>query len=294
VRDRYWGLLWLALVASGAGFDAQQSAVAPPRLDVIAPPGLEGAAVALRRVDAQTLTTIVRALGMSDAGPPITIVLAPEDSAVAQQTPSWVVGFADGRAGQIVIFPARAPAYPFDSMEAVLRHEVTHVLVTRAAGTRQVPRWFHEGIALFLERPLGLRDHSELALAVVGGRQSLAALEADFNGSAARAARAYGVAGAFVRDLINRHGAGFPSRVLRELAAGGAFESAFERAASLPLAEAERLFWQESWWYRVFPLLTSSVALWAAILALAAYARRRRRARRTAQHMKWDAEDQED
>ena len=284
-------MLCLSLVAACVGLGARQTPSVSLHLEVIAPPGLEGAAASLRQVDAETITAIVRALGVADVGPPITIVLAPEDSAVARQTPSWVVGFADGPSGAIVIFPGRTPAYPFDSMAAVLRHEVTHVLVARAAGAGAVPRWFHEGVALFLERPWGLRDRSELALAVLGRGQSLAMLEADFNGSAARAARAYGVAGAFVRDLIDRHGIRFPAQVLSEMGDGRSFDSAFLQAASMPLAEAERLFWQESWWYGVVPLLTSSVAMWGGILLLAVYARRRRRARRAAQRLRWEVEE---
>lgn len=290
---RWWGLLWLTLLASGVVTAARQPAVTAPQLEVVAPPGLEAAAAGLRRLDPRALTTVVHALGLTDPGPPITVALAPEDSAVARDTPPWVVGFADGRTGEIVIFPQRTPAYPFDSMEAVLRHEVTHVLVARAAGAGDVPRWFHEGVALYLERPWGLRDRSEIALAVLGGGHSLAALEADFHGSAARAARAYGVAGAFVRDLLHRYGSGFPAHVLQAMGAGATFDVAFARATSTTLGEAERLFWQDSWSYSVLPLLTSSVAVWAGILLLAVYARRRRRARRTAQRLKWEIEEDE-
>ena len=61
----------------------------------------------------------------------------------------------------------------------------------------------------------------------------------------------------------------------------------------LELAEAERLFWRDSWWFRVFPFLTSSVMLWAGILLLAVYARRRRAARRAAQRRQWEDEEKE-
>ena len=269
----------------------EQQAIRPPEFVIIAPPSLQAAAEGLRQLDTQKLVTVMRVLGLTDAGPPITIALVPEDAAVARQTPSWVAGFANGDAGQIVIFPARTPSYPHDSMESLLHHEVTHVLVSRAAPGADIPRWFHEGLAMALEHTWGLRDRSEVAMAVVSGESSLATLDADFRGSPASAARAYGVAGAFVRDLIARHGPGLPARLLTSLAAGASFDDAFRAATSTPLADAERLFWRESWWYRVVPFLTSSLVLWMVIVLLAVSARRHRAARRRALRERWEAEE---
>jgi hypothetical protein len=178
-------------------------------------------------------------------------------------------------------------------MEALLHHEVAHVLISRAAPGATIPRWFHEGLAMALERTWGLRDRSELALAVVGGRRSIAAIDADFGGSAAAVARAYGVAGAFVDHLIERHGRGFPARLLASLATGATFDTAFAEATVTSLAEAERIFWRESWWYRIVPWLTSSVVLWLGIVALAVAARRRRAVRRRLLHQRWEAEELE-
>jgi hypothetical protein len=79
--------------------------------------------------------------------------------------------------------------------------------------------------------------------------------------------------------------------VLASLAAGIPFDDAFDRATAVSLAEAERVFWRESWWYRVVPWLTSSFAIWIAIVALAVIARRRRAARRRALRERWDAEE---
>ena len=232
-------------------------------------------------------------VGLRDAGPPITVILTPEDSPVARATPSWVAGFADGGRGVIVIFPSRTPPYPYDSMEALLHHEIAHVLIARAAPTAEIPRWFHEGLAMALERTWGIRDRSELALAIVGGRRSVAALDADFRGNEASAARAYGVSGAFVHDLIKRHGPAFPARLLASLAVGMPFDDAFSKTTAMSLAEAERVFWRESWWYRVVPWLTSTLALWTGIVALAVVARRRRAVRRKALRERWETEERE-
>ena len=286
-------LLSTALVFA-AGAAARQAASDPPQLSIVAPPGLEGAANGLARLDTAKLVAVMQSVGLHHGGPPITVILTPEDSAVARETPSWVAGFADGARGLIVIFPARTPPYPYDSMEALLHHEVAHVLIARAAPGADIPRWFHEGLAMALERTWGIRDRSELALAVVGGRRSMAAIDADFRGSEASVARAYGVAGAFVHDLLDRYGPGFPARLLASLAAGDPFDVAFSRQTATSLAEAERVFWRDSWWYRVVPWLTSSLAIWTLIVALAIVARRRRARRRRALHDQWEAEERVD
>jgi hypothetical protein len=270
---------------------AAQPAVQAPELLFIAPPELEAAAAGLGRLDTSTLVTVMRLLGMTEAGPPIRVMVAPEDAPVARSTPSWVAGFADGKAGHIVIFPSRTPSYPYDSQETLLNHEVTHVLVSRAAPYAEIPRWFHEGLAMALEGGWSVRDRSQVAMAIVSGRRSLAAVEADFQGSATQAARAYGVAGAFMRDLIGRHGPQFPARVIAALNAGARFEDAFSVATFTSLNEAERLFWQDSWWYRVVPVLTSSIVLWMLIVLLAMSARRRRAEQRRFLHERWREEE---
>ena len=277
----------MPLLASGV----IDQTIRPPELTVVAPPELEAAAAGLRLLDTEKLVGVMRVLGLTDAGPPLTVLLATEDSPTARQTPSWVAGYANGDTGVIMIFPARTPSYPHDSMESLLHHEVTHVLVSRAAPQADIPRWFHEGLAMTLEHTWGLRDRSELAMAVVGGRRSIASLDADFHGGAASAARAYGVAGAFVRDLLGRYGPEFPARLLDSLAAGAPFDAAFLSATGVPLPEAERLFWRESWWYRVVPFLTSSLALWMVIVLIAVSARRRRAARRRELRERWEVEE---
>lgn len=291
-RSRRAALTALLCVAVplAIGLAARQSPVRLPELSVVATPELTPAARRLERLDLRTLATVMRVVGLTDAGPPITVMVAPEDAPVAATTPSWVAGFADSTRGVIVIFPARTPSYPYDSMEALLRHEVAHILIGRAAPRAVIPRWFHEGLAMALERTWSLRDRSELALALIGGRRSLASLEDDFT-SETRVARAYGVAGAFVRDLLSRHGSDFPARLLAALDGGATFDAAFAAATAMTLGEAERRFWQDGWWYRVVPLLTSSLALWIAVVALAIVARRRRAEHRRARHARWEAEE---
>ena len=114
------------------------------------------------------------------------------------------------------------------------------------------------------------------------------AIDAEFESSSG-AARAYAVAGAFVRDLVNRYGSQVPAQAPGDVCRRGQFRSGVCRTTGVTLEEAERLFWRDSWWYQVIPFLTSSLAIWIGIMFLALLAVRRRAERRAALRALWEA-----
>ena len=220
-------------------------------------------------------------------------MLAPESSPEARAVRSWVAGYARGAAGPIVIFPERTPTYPDASLEELVHHEVAHVLIARAARGRPLPRWFNEGVAMAAGGAWGVEDRSRFMLATLRrGPVRLADADRLFAGGGASAARAYALSGAFVRDLLRRHGPGVTGDVLAQVGRGVAFEDAFRQATGEPLAAAEESFWRrQTFWQRWLPFLTSSFALWLAVtlLALAAFRRRRRRDAELA--ARWEQEE---
>jgi hypothetical protein len=285
----------LALLCLAVALLAPRPAAAQvPELIVEAPPALEGVAARIRGLDPKHLEDASRLAGLFRAGPPIRVLLAPEESQLARSVPPWVAGFADPGAGVVVLMPARAPSFPDSSLEDLLRHEVAHVLIGRAAGGRPLPRWFQEGLAMIAGQTWGLDERSRLTLALLADhRISLAELDRRFAGDERTVQRAYTVAGAFVRDLVQSHGPRVTGEILSGVAEGLPFEEAFRRAAGASLAEAEGSFWdRQTFWYRWVPLLTSSVFLWILITLLALWAIRHRRARDAAQRRLWDEEEE--
>jgi hypothetical protein len=289
-----WSVVSIALLVALLTLAPAQAAgdSNAPVLEIVASPELRAAAAQIEGFDRSKLSSVMRLVGLDQPGMPITVLLAAEDSDLARQTPPWVAGFAHADSSTIVLFPARTPSYPHDSMEAVLHHEVAHVLIGRAAGRGVVPRWFHEGLALAAERGSRFTDHTRLAIAVVSSERSLLAVDADFGGGARAAARAYAVSGAFVRDLLGRYDAQVPARLLARLSLGDSFDLAFVSATGTTLSEAERVFWRDSWWYQVVPFATSSFAIWTGVTFLAFLARQRRRRRRAALHRFWEEEEE--
>ncbi|HWM91367.1 MAG TPA: hypothetical protein VN493_11420 [Thermoanaerobaculia bacterium] len=272
---------------------ALAAAQRPPELIIQAPPSLERAASRVRSIDTSRLLETMRLVGLKDPGPPIQVFLGPEGSDLAQ-VPPWVSGYAFGDEGVIVLLPARTPSYPDSSLEELLRHEVAHVLVARAAGGRPLPRWFHEGLAMIAGLSWGLDDRSQLTLAMIGDREvSLERLERAFAGGQGEVHGAYAIAGAFANDLLRRHGDDVAGRILANVGQGLSFEEAFLRATGISLADAERAFWRrQTFWYRWVPVLTSSVTLWLLITLLAIWAMGKRRARDAALRRIWEEEEE--
>ena len=287
-RYLFSALLGIVLLAPAA-----LAVALPPRLDFETPPRFAPTAAHLQATVPGQLGSLMRLTGLAEPGSPIRVVLAPEGSPEAGLVPRWVVGYAMGDQGLIVLLPERVPSYPDSSLDDVLLHETAHVLVARAAGGRPLPRWFQEGMAMIAGRSWGLDDRTRLTLALLVDRPvSLAALDGQFTRGQAEVNRAYSVAGSFVRDMLDRYGPGVAPAVLAGVARGLSFENAFFAATGTSLASAEDSFWsRQTFWYRWVPVLTSSVTLWLLITLLALWAIRHRRRRDAAQRRIWEEEE---
>lgn len=283
------GLVLLAVCLS----PAMSAAQSPPSLVIDAPPELAAARSRLASFDRAPLAGIVRIVGLAEPGAPIQVVLADETSTVARESSSWTAGFAISNAGLIVLFPSRAPVYPHDTLEDVLRHEVAHVLIGRAAGGRPVARWFHEGLAVAVERPWDLEDRSRLVWELIAGpRLTVREIDRLFDGGQGAQARAYSLSAALVRDIIREHGGEAPASILRLVTAGVPFDRAVATVAGRPLGAVQDGFWnRQRVWTVWMPLVTSGEAFWLGVIVLAALAVWRRRRHSAKIRRRWEEEE---
>lgn len=268
-------------------------AQAPPALVIDAPPELAAARSRLESFDRAPLAGIVRTVGLAEPGGPIQVVLAAESSTVARESSPWTAGFAISNAGLIVLFPSRSPIYPHDTLEDVLRHEVAHVLIGRAAGGQTVPRWFHEGLAVAVERPWNLEDRSRLVWELIAGpRLTVREIDALFGGGQSAQSRGYSLSAAFVRDIIREHGGEAPAGILRLVAEGVPFDRAVATVAGQPLGAVEDGFWdRQRVWTVWMAMVTSGEAFWLGVIALGALAVWRRRRHGARIRRRWDEEE---
>lgn len=274
-------LLWAAVAVS-----------APPRLLVESPPALAAYAREVERLDPKAFVPAMELTGLWDPGD-VRVLVAPEGSPLARRAPAWAVAYADPPAGTVVLIPTRTPVWPDDGLPDVVRHEVAHVLTFRAAGRRMVPRWFDEGLAMAAGRERVIEDDVREALAILTGpRLRFAEVDGLFHGGQSDANRAYALSSAFFGDLLARHGSAFPQRVLRRMGGGQPFEEAFRSATGAAFRDETVVFWTsrrsvERW----LPILTSTAAVWLAIVFLAAWAVRVARGRRAVRLAAWEAEE---
>ncbi|MGA7615806.1 MAG: hypothetical protein WBX15_11575 [Thermoanaerobaculia bacterium] len=260
------------------------AAVPPPRLEIEAPPSLEGDARRASQISAARLELLTSIIGLEEPGPPIVVVLAPETTPLAHSTPPWISGFAVPDQNVVVLFPARAHSYPDDGFEELLLHEITHVLVYRAAGGRDLPRWFQEGVATTTGRSWQLEDRTRFAIETLAtGDVSLATISSMFERPPPQITRAYAFAGAFVHDLFVTRGAESIRKILSGVREGEDFPVAFRQATSMTLADAEADFWKRHRRTRWILMLTSSMVLWIVITLLALVAMTVARIRRARQ-----------
>jgi hypothetical protein len=264
-----------------------------PRLQIDAPPELVQVKHRLEAIGPSSLADLVQMVGLPAAEPPIHIVLAPEGSEIARRVPSWIAGFADGESNTVVIFPARSPSYPDDTLEDVLRHEVAHILIWRASAGRPVPRWFHEGVAMTAERARRFQDQTQLFYQLMtGAAAGFDELDRLFSGSQADQTRAYALAGAMVGDLFQRHGSNMASNILWRVGHGESFDVAFVDVTDKTLSGFESDFWKgQRVWTSWLPILSSPTLLWLGITALAILAIYFRHRKNRKIEKRWEEED---
>ena len=288
----------LVLVFADPGWAAAE----PPRVVVEAPPALAAAGREIERLAPAALAAAAELVGGDSAAlvaevQPMSVVLVAEGTAAAQAVPPWIAGYAlDGRGpGQIVLLPARADRYPDFGLDAVLRHEVTHLLVGRRAGGGDLPRWFNEGLAMAVGRNPDWGDSARLTLAVIDdGSLPLARLDAAFSGGESEVHAGYALAGDIVRELLARYSRASVAAILDGVARGERFRDAFRAATGETLADFEASYWdRRTLLDRWVPIISSSVLLWGGIALLPLAAIRRRHARDAERLARWGVEEGE-
>ncbi len=264
-----------------------------PRLVVEAPDALTATATQVRRFDQSRFVNIMTLTGLADAGPSIRVLLLPEESAAARDTPSWVAAFADPSRDLVVLFPERIGSYPYSSLEVVLHHEVAHILTARASGGGHIPRWFSEGLASAAERTWGLEARSRFAWEMLAGNPlTPTQLEGLFTRGPQDIARAYVLANRLVRDLLEEHGPRTPARILSGMAQGAPFGVALYAATGASVDTTVRAFWsRHAVWESWISIAGHPFTQWSLITSLALVAIWRHRRRRLARRRQWEMEE---
>ena len=267
----------------------------PPEYNFEAPEALQPIVTSLQTVNSAAIQYIMEVMGLQEPGPPIRVILAPNSSPHALDTPEWMSGYALGHASTIVLFTDRTSTYPNNSIHEVFLHEIAHILAYRAAGGQPVPRWLDEGLAMMAARTWDLEDRARLVWAMVTQtRVTLDELNDLFISDAPSVRRAYVLAHAFTLDLIEHTDPQFPKRLLAKIKQGEIFQEAFAQTAFMTLRHAEKEFWnRQTLWNRWIPVATSSGMVWITITCLAFWVYSKQRRRSAVIRQQWKDDDWE-
>ena len=300
--------IWIALVALVA------PAVASPKLEFAARQGRitvftePGLASLGREMAASAEKTLARiSADLADLPQPelieVRVVRDAKDLAdvapADRGAPPWAVGVAYPDLGVISVATARAGT-PTDA-HATLRHELAHVALGAALGTR-APHWLHEGFAYQHSAEWSRERYETLAsMAWIGSIIPLDELDHSFPQQELPAHRAYAESYDFVGYLARRgrwedtddDGNRWPfRRFLGAISRGATVNEAALQAFGTPI----KLLFEEwradlSKRYMLAPLGLLGLGLWVVcglLLALAWWRRKRQNRSRIAQ---WDLED---
>jgi len=262
---------------------------APPEADRV----LERLALRAREI----LPEVERELGLRPASrfcilliPPGRIT-HPELVELDEAVTVWAAGF---------MFPARriggirieeASSYPYGTIEAVLAHEVTHMLLHDAVGD-SLPLWFNEGVSTWEGRRWNLQDFMVYTRGLLTSNlPKLDELDAYFHASGAEASLAYAASFSFVSWNVGKYGTPLMRNVIHE-ARTKRFPAAWEAVTGEPFEKAESSWRTRSLiQYRWIPVIAGSGTLWLGATLLFLLAGIRKRGKVKAIQEKWAREE---
>ncbi|MCA9604792.1 MAG: hypothetical protein KC619_04330, partial [Myxococcales bacterium] len=198
--------------------------------------------------------------------------------------PEYASGVAYPARGLVLLTLTEPATNEQTDVDTVLVHELSHVALHRAVDGHPTPRWFTEGMAIHQAHERSFERVRTLWGATVGGRlMGFDQLSRGFPRSHTGVSLAYAQSADFVEWLRGREdGAAKLHDVIRRVRSGQSFTTALERTYTASMTRLE-IDWHDDLGerFRALPLLFGSGALWvfAALLIVVAYARRRKKDR---------------
>ena len=205
--------------------------------------------------------------------------------------PEWGIAFADVE-NQVLGINVNLVARNPRRFSAVVRHELSHLLLAQRVGGVRLPTWFMEGLALMQAGEWDFSD--EWRFMTMAGRRDLPYLEelrGPFPRSVNRAALSYGMSYFAVQKLLgNRPGSLMTlTAFIRD---AGDFESGFESAFGRTVYDfAGKLYVEIDGRSKTAGTILNAAPYWtgAALLFVAVYLVKRARSRRKLE--RWEVDE---
>jgi len=198
----------------------------------------------------------------------ITVVIAPNRGRfhlLTRGLPDWTGGVAYPSFARIIL---QSPTLYADKGQFTVTalHELVHIL-TDYRGPSQLPRWFSEGLAMYLSGETMYKNRRPLGRAVVTGKTyTLEDIEDMLRFGPEQARVAYLQSISFVEFLSDRYGWPAIARLLAGYREGSNPDSLFTAISGHSLFDVE-IAWHRSLrdhyrWYRLFEWINFDMLLW--------------------------------
>jgi len=193
--------------------------------------------------------------------------------------PPWADAVAYPEIGLILLSLTTGTGVSRPPLGQVLRHEISHLLLRRAAGHNELPKWFVEGVAIVQAQEASLARFRLLAGAVISGRLlSLSQMRRTYPRREWEINLAYAQAAELVSELVEKRGGWGPVRqLLKKVRSGVSFYAAF----AMIYGESAGAFaykWSTNLKKRlnILPVISGSAFLWTlmAFLLIWGYVRK--------------------
>jgi len=206
--------------------------------------------------------------------------------------PDWGIGLAAPTQRRILVLsPADAPARI--DLEEIITHEIAHMLLGMTLPGQPLPRWFDEGHAMFQAREWRIAESTRIVWALLARTLiPLSELTNSFPYERASAELAYTESYTAVDFMVRTEGLDTFREFVRRAAHTGDFEAALIEVYGWNLARFDdewRKHLRGRYPWAVLPGVLLSIPGIFTLLFLAAYLRKRRKARRRL--AQWEEED---
>ncbi len=235
------------------------------------PPRLEPMARRITALLEEAADPIAADIGLETIAP-IRVYIAGDDRTYrelhAGNIPEWGAAFSD-IGNQVLGIRAAAVVSGPRSLSAVVRHELSHLLLAQRAGPVRIPTWFMEGLAMVQAGEWRFTDDWNLMLLVGRGRLPyLEELAGPFPRRAEEAALAYGLSYHAVRSLL-ADGPGRAATLTAFMRDRGDFEDAFFLTFGVtPYDFAARFYVRMDARYRTPGVILNAGPYWIAVAGL--------------------------
>jgi hypothetical protein len=280
----------VSLLPVSAPARATARLIGTPPITVHAEPRYRRVADKVKKICEREAPRIAAEVGLARMQPlriDVTDDVAPYHRSHGGRLPEWGIAFALLEENRMVVDVRRATR-EFNSLEEVVPHELSHLLVHQRAPAARFPLWFAEGLAQWQARQWSLVDQWQLMRgAWTRTSPRLADMYHAYPAEETRAQQAYRVAYAGFTDLFAEAGFDALAPFLAEVERAGSFEAGFRGFFGYSVADYQAYFQDDfehkygSAWMALQsePLLAFAAVLFFAVIARYLIRRRRKFAR---------------